>query len=144
MARYLLVEVDENDRADKLREKLDAVPGLRVIGLWFKPTKFCECEGPWENSIRGKKYGVYMCPECKLPRPQGPHQRPMNLLETGVPETMQNVFLSIREPYQTSLEMHGQDKIDHQVEAIRRTRLVIQKYNARNPRRRGRRPRARR
>lgn len=144
MARYLVVQVDDNDRADKLASKLNEVTGIDVIGLFGKPTQYCECEGPWDRSIRGKKYGWYICPDCGKPRSEGPHQRPANLLWTEVPETMQNVFLSIREPYQTPLEMHGQDKIDHQVEAIRRTRLVIKRYNARNPRRRGRRSRARR
>jgi len=142
MARYLLVEVDENDRALNLMEKLNGVTGLRVIGLWFKPTQFCECDGPWETSIRGKKYGVFMCPACMKPRPLGPHQRPMNLLEPGVPETLQNVFLSIREPYQTAHEMHGAEKINKTILAIRRTRLVIKQYNARNPNRK-RRSRAR-
>jgi hypothetical protein len=143
MARYLLVEVDENDRAIKLMEKLNDVTGLRVIGLFGKPTQFCECEGPWENSIRGKKYGWYVCPSCGNPRPLGPHQRPRNLLEGDTPETMQNVFLSIREPYQTAEERHGTKAIEKLKESIRRTRLVIKQYNARNPRRK-RRSRARR
>lgn len=144
MARYLLVEIDENSRADKLMDKLDGVPGIRLIALWFKPTTFCECEGPWENSIRGKKFGIYLCPECKLPRAGGPHQRPLNLLEPGVPETMQNVFLSIREPYQTPQEMHGIEAINKRIIAIRKTKQVIAQYMKRKGARLPRRQRARR
>lgn len=128
MARYVLVEVDENDRADRLIQKLEVVPGLRIIGLWFKPTRFCECGGPWDRSIRERKYGVYICPACKRPREFGPHQRPMNLLEPGVPETMQNVFLSIREPYQTPHEMHGAVAINKRIVDLRRTKEIIRDY----------------
>lgn len=147
MARYVLVEVDENDRADRLIAKLEGVPGLRIVGLFGKPTIFCECPPPWpERSVRGKKYGWYMCPQCRNPRAFGPHQRPMNLLHHGVPETMQNVFLSIREPYQTPQEMHGQDAIDKKVISLRKTAEVIKQYKARQEakRRRPRRSRARR
>jgi hypothetical protein len=146
MARYVLIQVDENDRADRLIEKLSGVPGLRVIGLFGKPLQFCECEGPWERSSRGKRYGWYVCPECGKPRSGGPHQRPRNLLELDTPETMQNVFLSIREPYQTSHEMYGQKAIDKQLKAIERTRLVIKQYWAKQSARtrRVRRLRARR
>lgn len=146
MARYVLVEVDENDRADRLIEKLEAVPGLRVVGLFGKPTQFCECEGPWEQSKRGKKYGWYVCPACGFPRKYGPHQRPKNLLWSAVPETMQNIQVSIREPYETPLEAHGQDKIDQEVRSIARTRQVIADYWAKQSKRsrRVRRLRARR
>lgn len=143
MARYLVVQVDENDRAEKLAAKLDEVAGIDVIGIFGKPTQFCECEGPWENSIRGKKYGWNICPTCGKPRKDGPHQRPLNLLWSSVPLTMQNLVLAVREPYQTPLEMYGQEKIDAQLRTLARTRQVIKEFWAKQARR-GRRPRGRR
>jgi hypothetical protein len=146
MARYVLIQVDENDRADRLIDKLSGVTGLRIIGLFGKPTQFCECPGPWERSTRGKKYGWYCCPDCGYPRKFGPHQRPRNLLEGDTPETMQNVFLSVREPYLNAMEMHGPTAIQKRMLDLLRTRQIVKDYWAKQParKRRSKRLRARR
>jgi hypothetical protein len=116
MARYLLVQVDRNDTADRLREKLDAVKGLKVIAAFAKPTRFCECEVKTEDSTRGDKLGWWICGACRLPK-AGVMQHPRNLLEEDehgepIPSRFVNAFLTVREPYSTGLERVGQDAID--------------------------------
>ena len=131
MARYLLVQVDDNARAAKLQQKLDAVEGIDVVGMFGKPTKFCECAVRTDDSNRGQTYGFWLCTTCRKPK-RGAMQHPFNLLEDGVPSKFLNGFLTIREPYQSAAERTGQDIIDrfkraiddnsHKVERARRRR----------------------
>lgn len=136
VARYLLVMVDENDRAEKLRHKLDEVEGIDVIGVFWKPTQFCNCENYEGRSPRGKKYGWNIHTACGRPRP-GNRQAPNNLMFLNVPSRFQNISLSIKEPYQSPYEEYGPKVIAAKMQQI--------EENARKlKRRRLRRPRARR
>ena len=81
-ARYLLVEFDDAESADKLRQQLDdrtrAGRPFRVVGLFAKPTRTCECDP--ETAVtnrtgesrlrRGRKLGWWVCSVCKRPDPQ--------------------------------------------------------------------------
>ena len=140
MARYVLVEVDENDRADHLREKLDGVPGLRVIALFGKPTKFCECQEDSGRSKLGRKFGWWCCPECGHPKPNAKHYGVRNLLDqVDLPVQYRMVYLGITEPFCTPAEQYGQKVIDIKVRMIAENWAKVQRRM-----KRVRRPRARR
>jgi hypothetical protein len=140
MARYVLVEVDENDRADRLREKLDGVPGLRVIAMFGKPTKFCECDPMSDRSKRGKTYGWWCCPNCSMPKTDAMQSGLTNLLDQpGLPSQYRMVSLNIREPFSTPAEHYGQNVIDIKIQQIRDNWVKVQRRM-----KRVRRPRARR
>lgn len=76
MARYVLVEVDDNDQADKLCEyiaKGNNNYGMRIAGLFGVPTKWCDCH-PTEDYhknevVRGKKLGWWVHRLCRRARP---------------------------------------------------------------------------
>lgn len=99
MARYVLIEFDDDAQANRLVEKLvedeAAGRGRRAVGLFFKPTRFCECElelsrinqRPIKNMVRGKKFGVMVHRDCRRPMPG--YQHPDNLL---FPKTSGNQY----------------------------------------------------
>lgn len=86
MARYVLVEFDDDRTADAFKDKIDkatdAGKNYRVAGIYFRPTRWCECpvsEGYAKNQIAlGSKYGLWNCVVCRRPR-KGTHE-PRNLL----------------------------------------------------------------
>lgn len=90
MARYLLIEVDSNATADRMRAQLDNAgesKGIRVVGMFTKATKLCECKVEAVHpihktviSIRGSKFGWLLCPNCRLPK-DGHSQTLYNLLD---------------------------------------------------------------
>lgn len=80
MARYVLLEFDDNADAEALVEAIDAGIVIshekrsflkpRLRGLWMKPTQFCECKGKGKNTrsfTRGTKYGLWVHSACKKP-----------------------------------------------------------------------------
>lgn len=80
--RYLLVEFDSKEKAEKLMQQINAAAhegkGFRVVGLFAKPgPDFCRC-GPknWiasrvraKRTKRGPKFGWEVCLDCKKPVP---------------------------------------------------------------------------
>lgn len=78
-ARYLLIEFDDEAQASRLRAQIDnatrAGKRFRVVGLFAKPTKYCECDPKKKITTktnvsslkRGKKYGWWVCLECRRP-----------------------------------------------------------------------------
>ena len=101
MARYLVVEVDNDPQAEALQEALAGKETMRVVGVFQKPIKFCEC-GPLSDHeqalqvTRGSKYGWRVHRKCRLPR-KGPVS-PRNLLEAK-PAKELNYFLSLTPNY---------------------------------------------
>lgn len=82
MARYLLVEFDNDDQADTLRAQIDSAAKkgkpYRVLGMFQKPRRFCACPPDkdrqnWKRLVRGSKYGWWVCGTCKRAR-LGIHQ----------------------------------------------------------------------
>jgi hypothetical protein len=106
MARYVLVMVDNNEVADRLRYKLDRVSGIKVVGMFAKPTKFCEgkCQvgNPNARSITGKKFGWRLCPVCHKPRRTFHYLK--NLIAPDVPVRFWDTFLQINEPWDNDPE----------------------------------------
>lgn len=84
MARYLLVEFDGNDSADRMRAMIDDAEakgkGFRVVGMFSKATKLCECPTRSDKSVKGSKYRWWLCPECRKPK-KGAEQTLWNMLD---------------------------------------------------------------
>lgn len=115
MARYLLVSVDDNDRADVLRGRLDSVSGVKVVGLFGKPTNFCDgtCQAGDLNakSLTGRKFGWRICPICKKAKKVFHYHN--NLIAPDVPIRFWDCFLSIREPWDNDpVAKYGEEVID--------------------------------
>lgn len=79
MARYVLIEFDEDDKADALVRKIEGVESdtYRVAGMYQKPTSYCSCPDTQEHKKhevgRGKKFGWWVHLICRKPR-KGGHQ----------------------------------------------------------------------
>lgn len=90
MAKYVLLQFDNDDEADKFVKETqeqravwtdnpDGLGGVNndgflelacfVRGVWKKPTKFCECKGDMRKRAftRGRKYGWWVCNKCGKP-----------------------------------------------------------------------------
>lgn len=89
MARYMLIEVDSNATADRLRAQIDnagEAKGMRVVGMFTRALQACECAEPARNNrnaivdTRGAKMGWMICPNCGKPR-NGAHQTLWNILD---------------------------------------------------------------
>lgn len=100
MPRYLLVEIDSNDSADRMRAQIDtataAGKGIRVIGMFAKTAKLCKCEVKSTKSVRGSKLGWWLCPTCHRPQPGGPQTLSNMLDDGGCPAKYREIFLSVR------------------------------------------------
>jgi hypothetical protein len=139
MARYLLVQVDDNDRAEALRLKLDAVHGIKTIAVFGKPTQFCECEVPAKRTIRGKKYGWWCCPKCSKPKADAIQPTMRNILDRpDMPAQYTMVMLHIREPFSTPEEHYGARVVETKIQQIKENWAKVLRR-----RKRTRRPRAR-
>lgn len=109
MARYVLVEFDNDAEAERfvnkiIQRNLDLAArkkegSYRIKGFFAKPTKFCEC-GPLtdrqqrEEVTRGAKYGWMVHRPCRRARPMS--QSPRNLLDPeDTPARMRDAFLHL-------------------------------------------------
>jgi hypothetical protein len=87
MARYLVIEFDEDAQADALCARINAATAAgkkyRVVGLFARPSRWCGCPRPAgvykpKKLFQGSKYGWWTCPDCRRAR-LGDHQ-PTNLV----------------------------------------------------------------
>lgn len=97
MPRYLLVEVDDNATADRLRAQIDnAGKPFRVIGMFSKATKLCDCVERSKTVVKGSKFGWWLCPECRKPKP-GDGQTLFNMLDDPeTPTIYRNLWIGVR------------------------------------------------
>lgn len=80
MAKYLVIEFDEDDTAEKLKQKIDAATDggarYRVAGMFKPPVEWCPCPRPKGyhkgEVARGKKYGWFVHLDCRKAR-KGTH-----------------------------------------------------------------------
>lgn len=131
MARYVLIEFDDNNDAETFVKAVEEVQGIlvttqhpkipdqygvvkpshdyRIRGLYAKPTRFCECSDVLFNERRkGAKLGWYVHPTCGRPV-RGSWQWPRNLLlpqETLPADTP--LYVATIEPTMTPEEVHEQ------------------------------------
>lgn len=105
MARYLLIEFDDDAQADTLRAQIDAATAkgkkFRVVGLFGRPKRFCACVPDKtkmkDRVIRGPKLGWWVCRDCKRPR-LGNHEL-RNLIEgEGLETTIVSEGVDYLEP----------------------------------------------
>lgn len=89
MARYLLIEFDDDAQCESLRTKIDdatkAGKPFRVRGMYQRPVRWCTC--PKSTAYRdkdrwaiGERFGWWVCRECRKARIGG-HQL-KNLIPT--------------------------------------------------------------
>lgn len=77
MTRYLLIEFDDNNAAERMWGQIDAATqagkGMRVAGMFGVPTQWCKCptsDGYHKHEIvRGAKLGWWVHKLCKRARP---------------------------------------------------------------------------
>lgn len=106
MARLIILHVDDNADADAI---LATPPqGSRVIGHYFAPTQFCECDDlkvkdgyvVLSQFPRGAKWGLYIHNKAGCMKPRATHmQHPQNLLSPHRKDASANLQLGIRFPY---------------------------------------------
>lgn len=100
MARYLLIEFDDNDSADRMRAQINAAEAngkrFRVIGMFSKPGRLCDCSTRTTSSVRGAKFGWWLCPNCRRPKAGGPQTLKNMLDDPGTPSKYLDLFLSLR------------------------------------------------
>lgn len=69
--RYVMVEFKDPDSANSfsMNETLGQQLGYRVVAVFIKPTKFCECPGSKDAKDwrKGKRTGLYLCVHCRKP-----------------------------------------------------------------------------
>lgn len=79
MARYLLIEVDSNATADKLRAQIDSAgeaKGMRVVAMFRRPTQLCDCgyhvpanyQNTRPDSVLGDRFKWWICRQCRKPK----------------------------------------------------------------------------
>jgi ribosomal protein L37AE/L43A len=101
MARYLVIEFDNNDEADNFAEMTADGASMRVVAMYMKPTQFCECPNPEEKSVRGKKYGLWVCRMCNKPHKKM-FQSPKNLLVPDEKPAQRRMMFNVVEPRGTN------------------------------------------
>ena len=106
MAKYAILQFDNDEEADAfigtLQTSLVTATTIRVVAVYKKPTLFCECENPSERSIRGAKWGWWLCKNTGCGKPKkGNFQQPRNLVEAeGTRSEHRRLWVNIREPLQ--------------------------------------------
>jgi hypothetical protein len=108
MARYVLVEFDSTEAADqfvnKTMDRTEQGAHYRVVGYFFRPTKFCECGPLSESQVKtqvytDKKFGVRAHRRCRRPRREV-GLAPRNLLDPiDAPVTQRSAFLTLTGNY---------------------------------------------
>jgi len=102
MAKYVLLEFDDDADAESFAGTLQPSgterESVRVRGIFKKPTQFCSCIPMEKSSVRGAKWGWWICAKCGKPKPGAMHQ-PRNLLEPeGTKAHQRRLFLHVAEP----------------------------------------------
>lgn len=137
MARYIVLRVEENETADKLLEKLRAVPAIAVLGLFASATKFCpgktEC-GQDRRLVQSKKTGLTHCSVCRKPV-STIFQTPKNLL---LPEDLHprfiDMWLKVMEPYGPPEEVYGKKQMEAKAQSVMEARDKVRKGRRRRER----------
>lgn len=105
MAKFIVLEVDDDRTLALLAQKFTRLSKVRIAGVFARPTKWCACphpEGYHKGQVAlGARFGLWVCVVCKRPR-MGTHT-PFNLLTANelelpsTPMTMRVDHISIYE-----------------------------------------------
>lgn len=112
MGRYILLEVNDNAAAQSilalLARKDDPTEfdprtlsyllgaHAEAIGLFSKPGALCKCVVPSERSIRGSKFGWWVCTTCKKPKHGSGHSLLNMLDEPGLSSRDKELVLHVK------------------------------------------------
>ena len=103
MARLLLVQIEDDAKAEGLADKL----GDRVIAQFKMPAKFCECDlsvmADRHVTPLGMKNRWRICPACRRPR-EGMLQQLTPIDQLDLPPQGVNIRLLISPPH---VDPHG-------------------------------------
>lgn len=102
MAKYVLLEFDNDDEAEAFTSVLQddiETAVMRAVGVYKKPTIFCDCSNPGDKSVLGAKWGWWVHKECGRPK-KGNWQNPRNLLKPDEPVKARKQMISLVEPRQ--------------------------------------------
>lgn len=100
MARYLLVEFDDNAEAEAfaaMTNEQEEGTTMRTIGMFGKPTIFCECEDKRIEPVMGQKYGWRVHAKCGRP-PRNHWHTAKNLLHPDERIKFRQFFLNAFDP----------------------------------------------
>lgn len=132
MARYVLLEFADNAEADAfvLKQMDKTLKGAtrRVVGYFFRPTKFCECGPIPQTKLKtevtlGARFGVRVHRTCRRPRREV-GCAPRNLLDPAdSPIKMRTAFLTIRGESQGK-GMGGTLQANYPITVIEETRIM--------------------
>lgn len=109
MAKYVLLQFDDDEEADEFVKGAQEVgyalsasekssmwkSFFIVVGVFKKPTLFCDCTGKDDKSARGTKWGWWLHKACGKPK-RGMTHHPWNLLHPGEKLT-NNPYIGVRE-----------------------------------------------
>lgn len=108
--RYLIIEFDDEQDAEKLRAQVDAATQkgrkYRTVGLFARPGKVCICSniaaerGRSRDMVaRGGRFGWWVCTKCKKPR-LGNHELKNLIPQNGIidPTITEGVDVYARTP----------------------------------------------
>lgn len=86
--RLIVVEVDDDEAAERLIAKINSTKSARVKGMFQMPRARCRCNGPfsenskstlWKRSLRGQQFGWWVHDKC-LRVSKGLHTETKNLI----------------------------------------------------------------
>jgi hypothetical protein len=112
VAKYVMVQFDNDNEADAFVNVMVPSevqpPGaaaaftssVKIVAVFKKPTIFCECSKPSEKSVRGAKWGWWLCKNTGCGKPKrGNFQQPRNLVDPpNIRSEIRRIWLNIREP----------------------------------------------
>lgn len=115
MARYVVLRVEDSEKAAKMVSKLGAKDGVDVLGLFGAGTRHCPGKsvcGPDRKYIKSRKWGTTHCSMCKLPVSSSA-QQPKNLLnDPDLHPRFVDLTLSVWEPYERPEVKYGMKAIE--------------------------------
>jgi hypothetical protein len=86
--RLIVIELDDDQAAERLVAKFNATTTARVKGMFQVPRARCRCEGPfsenskssmWKRSVRGTQFGWWVHDKCHKVS-KGLHSEAKNLI----------------------------------------------------------------
>lgn len=86
--RLIVIEVDDDEAAERLVAKFNATTSARVKGMFQMPRARCRCDGPfsenskssmWKRSVRGTQFGWWVHDKCHKVS-KGIHSESKNLI----------------------------------------------------------------
>lgn len=102
MAQYVILAFDNDTEAESFRKMIADEPSdvktIHVVAAYKKPTVFCVCIASPDQSVRGAKYGWWLCKICHRPK-KGLWQGPKDLTRPDEAVRDKRITFVIRDDY---------------------------------------------